>query len=88
MLESGPDHIRETVDDGAAMIPSGKRVVIRYTNYRGETSDRRIIPLNIVFASTEWHPEDQWLLEAFDVDKGVRRLFAMKDILNWPAAKV
>jgi predicted DNA-binding transcriptional regulator YafY len=57
--------------------------VIRYTNYRGETTLRRIIPRAIRFASTEWHPAEQWLLDAYDLDKGAVRTFAMKDILEW-----
>jgi hypothetical protein len=39
-------------------------VIIRYTNYRGETADRRIVPICIRYGSTQWHPEPQWLLEA------------------------
>lgn len=58
-------------------------VIIRYTNYRGETADRRIVPIRIRFGSTEWHPEPQWLLEAFDLDRGANRAFAMRDVLQW-----
>ena len=58
-------------------------VRIRYTNYRGETSLRRILPKAIRFAATEWHPEPQWLLDAIDLDKNVERSFAMKDIASW-----
>jgi predicted DNA-binding transcriptional regulator YafY len=58
-------------------------VTIRYTNYRGETTDRRIIPKAIRFASTEWHPEEQWLLDAFDLDRGSDRSFALRDIHSW-----
>jgi predicted DNA-binding transcriptional regulator YafY len=58
-------------------------VIIRYTNYRGETADRRIIPIRIRFGSTKWHPEPQWLLEAFDVDRGADRAFALSDVLHW-----
>lgn len=61
-------------------------VVIRYTNYRGETADRRIIPIRIRFGSTEWHPEEQWLLDAFDLDRGADRAFALKDVLQWKSA--
>lgn len=60
-----------------------RKVVIRYTNYRGETADRKIIPKAIRFASTEWHPEPQWLLDAFDLDKNADRSFALKDIHSW-----
>lgn len=58
-------------------------VSVRYTNYRGETSVRSIIPLKIHFVSTEWHPEPQWVLEVFDIEKGAERSFAIKDINQW-----
>ena len=58
-------------------------VKIVYTNYRGETSVRSIIPIKIRFGKTEWHPEEQWLLDAFDVEKDAERSFAMKDIQKW-----
>jgi predicted DNA-binding transcriptional regulator YafY len=60
-------------------------VIIRYTNYRGETADRKIVPKTIRFASTEWHPEPQWLLDAFDIEKQADRSFAMRDIHHWGA---
>ncbi|WP_279483440.1 hypothetical protein [Aureimonas sp. SK2] len=52
-----------------------------YTNWRGETAERRVIPGAFRFASTEWHPEPQWLLVAFDLDKCERRDFAAKHIV-------
>lgn len=61
------------------------RVVIDYTNWRGERSKRTIEPFSIRFGSTEWHKEDQWLLMAW-TDKG-RREFAMKDIHSWKEVK-
>ena len=60
-----------------------KEILIRYTNYRGETALRRIIPISLRFGSTQWHPEPQWLLEAFDLDRRAARAFAFKDILEW-----
>lgn len=63
---------------------SEERIVrILYTNYRGETALRRVVPERIHFASTEWHPEPQWLLDALDVEKNASRSFAMKDIRAW-----
>lgn len=64
-------------------IEATRAIVIRYTNYRGETSDRKIFPNSIRFAGTEWHPEPQWLLDAFDLEKHADRSFAMKDIHQW-----
>jgi predicted DNA-binding transcriptional regulator YafY len=58
-------------------------VTIRYTNYRGETAIRRIIPREVRFISTEWHPEPQWVLEAYDLDRKAERSFAIKDINDW-----
>jgi predicted DNA-binding transcriptional regulator YafY len=60
-----------------------KIVKILYTNYRGETAVRSVIPIKIWFGKTDWHPEFQWLLEAFDIDKQAERSFAVKDIKSW-----
>lgn len=58
-------------------------VVIDYTNWKGERRLRRIVPQSIVFGSTEWHPEVQWLLEAEDVEKKETRSFALNSIHAW-----
>ena len=60
-----------------------KIVNILYTNYRGETAIRKIIPNKIWYGKTDWHPENQWLLDALDVDKNAERSFALKDIKSW-----
>lgn len=56
---------------------------ILYTNWRGETAWRRIMPARIWFGSTTWHPQAQWLLTAKDVDRGEDRDFAMSGIKEW-----
>jgi predicted DNA-binding transcriptional regulator YafY len=58
-------------------------VRIVYTNYRGETAMREIVPQRIWYGKTEWHPDEQWLLDAVDLEKGAPRSFAMKDIRAW-----
>lgn len=60
-----------------------KVVSVRYTNWKGQTSQRKIEPIKIFFGSNEFHSEDQWLLKCFDVDKNAERTFAMKDIHSW-----
>ena len=60
-----------------------KVVKILYTNWKGETKYRNIIPINVEFKSTEWHKEEQWILNAFDIDKQANRGFAIKDIKEW-----
>lgn len=60
-----------------------KQIKILYTNWQGITSYRNIIPQNIEFKSTKWHKEEQWILNAFDIDKQADRGFALKDIKEW-----
>ena len=61
-----------------------KQVVsLVYTNYRGETAVRQVLPKRIWFGKTDWHPEEQWLLDAFDIEKQADRSFAIKDIRCW-----
>ena len=60
-----------------------KIVTIRYQNWKGVISDRDIIPIKVEFKATQWHKEEQWILDAFDVVKQDMRGFAMKDILEW-----
>jgi predicted DNA-binding transcriptional regulator YafY len=60
-----------------------KAVSIVYTNYRGETARRRIIPQRVWFGATKWHPDEQWLLDAFDVEKQSARSFALRDIQSY-----
>ncbi|SOC45716.1 hypothetical protein SAMN05892877_117105 [Rhizobium subbaraonis] len=52
---------------------------LTYTNYRGETSVRVLHLVRIWLGSTEWHPEPQLLLSAFDTQKDAYRDFAVKD---------
>lgn len=56
-----------------------KTITMRYTNWRGNTAIRTVIPIGIWFGSTEYHPEPQTLMTAFDVNKGEVRDFAVSD---------
>lgn len=64
-----------------------KEVMIDYTNWRGERTERRIVPMDVVFENNEWHPETQWMLEAIDVEKGEFRCFALASIHSWKPAR-
>lgn len=57
-----------------------KTIRIVYKNYRGETAQREVVPKRVWFGATEWHPEEQWLLDAIDIKKGAERSFALRDI--------
>jgi len=60
-----------------------KKIKIRYKNHRGETGIREIIPIEIVFDSSNYHKEKQWLLKAFALDRKEERMFALKEIQEW-----
>lgn len=64
-------------------MENSKIVSIVYTNYKGITSIRQIIPKEILFGHNEWHAEDQWLMIAYDIQKRDERTFALKDIKAW-----
>lgn len=63
-----------------------KRVIIDYTNWRGERGERVISPMYLMFAKDKWHPTTQWLLQAVDVEKGEHRAFALANIHSWRSA--
>lgn len=65
---------------GMTEVQNPRTLWIDYTNYRGERSERQIVPLNIWFGTTEWHPKPCWLMKAFDCAKQENRNFAMEDI--------
>ncbi len=64
-------------------MKKSKEVRILYTNWKGETAVRRILPKKLIFTSTKWHKEIQWCLEATDLDKNEERTFTCKDIKAW-----
>jgi predicted DNA-binding transcriptional regulator YafY len=68
----------------APAVQAGARherdVWIDYTNWRGERGIRHIRPQELLWLSTEYHREPQWLLHAWDVEKRAKRDFALKDI--------
>lgn len=54
---------------------------ISYTNHRGESAIRNIVPLRIEFRVSEWHgPLDLWLLIAWDFDKDAVREFELTKV--------
>lgn len=54
-----------------------------YVNYRGERATRHVMPESIRFAATEWHADPQWIVVAYDCDRGAERGFALAEIIHW-----
>lgn len=75
--------LNSTDEKAAVVLDLRKAVGIVYTNYRGETARRKIIPQRLWFGATKWHPDEQWLLDAIDVEKKSQRSFALRDIKSY-----
>lgn len=69
------DHARLAVE-----FTAGQIIRISYRNWQGKVSTRTVRVIRLTYGATEWHPELQWLLEAFDLEKGAVRLFALQDM--------
>ena len=64
-------------------IDPGEIVRIDYINYRCERAIRRVIPSRCYLGEVTWHPGSQWIVVAWDVDKGAIRSFAIAAIQRW-----
>jgi hypothetical protein len=60
-----------------------KEIRVFYKNWRGESAWRTVIPQEIFFGETSYHPHPQWLLKVFDVEKNAERIYALSDIKQW-----
>lgn len=69
----------DKTDLTAAIALGEHKITMTYRNWRGEISRRTIEPWGVRFEATDWHPEPQWLLEAWDFDKQAVRDFALAD---------
>ena len=58
-------------------------VRVVYRNWRGETTERRIVPTCIWYGEISFSPGEQWLLDGFDLDSRTMRTFAMSGIVQW-----
>lgn len=60
-------------------------VMIDYTNWRGERRVRHVLPFDFAFVRSEYHPGEQWIMRASDMERmdGILRDFAMAQIHSW-----
>lgn len=58
-------------------------LVFLYRNHRNEVATRRVQPHRVYRGADEYHPEMQWLMTAFDLDRDAVRTFALRDVLAW-----
>jgi predicted DNA-binding transcriptional regulator YafY len=74
------------MNDKGAPDTTPRDVVIDYTNWKGERRMRRIRPGQMYWGTSDYHPEPQWLLQAWDCEKREFRTFAMQCIHSWRSA--
>ena len=53
-------------------------VSIAYLDSQGGRVTRRVVPDRIWFGRTDWVPEPQWLLDAYDLDRCSIRTYPMR----------
>jgi hypothetical protein len=51
-----------------------------YKNWKGETREREVEPINVWYGKTEFHTEEQLFLKAKELEKNEERDFALLDI--------
>ena len=60
-----------------------KRIRFIYKNYKGEVSERQVVPCGLYYDKNNgWH-DSAWILEAYDLDKGAVREFCLTDIIEF-----
>jgi len=57
-----------------------QQVTFTYTNWKGETKQRRAVMQSLYWGSNDYHKESQWLVEGYDMDKEAVRTYALRDI--------
>jgi hypothetical protein len=77
------DGIEEDDIDTQTNYPYYHPIKVKYKNWKGEIKVRKIIPLFIHYGCTEYHIEDQWLMDVWDEDKDAPRTYAMMDIIEF-----
>src|SRR5262245_6342733 len=71
----------ETAPDAVRDVMTVERVLkIDYTNWRNERSIRTLIPWRFEFRATEHHPERQWMIIGYDLDRLQWRAYPIKDV--------
>lgn len=60
-----------------------KPLVFEYINWEGKKAVRRVMPIKLWYGKTQYHPKEQWLLRATDLEKDAERDFAVKDIVRF-----
>jgi len=58
-------------------VEPGLTYLFEFTNHRGETATRVVIARSVQWGGTPWHPELQFFLFGFDIEKQEPRSFPL-----------
>ncbi len=58
-----------------------RKMSFTYKNWRGVTERRVVVPKEVRYGATEWHPEPCYLLHAMDTKRKAFRDFKISDIV-------
>ena len=61
-------------------LKPGRLTVVKYINYRGESSHRAFIFKYMYFGKNSFHTNEQWLVVGFDIIKKATRTYALSDM--------
>lgn len=76
-------HFEQILEDAYAATSELPAVQMFYINWKGVPKVVTVKPRKWFFGSTQWHPTPQYLMEAWDVEKGEMRVYAMEGIKGW-----
>lgn len=62
--------------------PDSQFMTFDYTNHEGKREVRHVLVRDIYLGSTEYYPNEQWLLKAYCLDRKAERFFAMSEVKN------
>jgi predicted DNA-binding transcriptional regulator YafY len=54
-----------------------------YVNWEGKRAVRSVKPIKVWYGKTKWHPKEQWMLKALDLEKNEERDFSLKEIIKF-----
>lgn len=73
-------NLPENADEATAKIAIGMTIQFDYVNWQGVKATRKAEVQSFHYGATEYHPEEQWLMSAWDSEKQANRVFAIKDM--------
>lgn len=83
-IDDGPTTPVDWIKD--PMMAEGRRARVLYTNHRGETSWRRVVPLpsppELCGPDHPHHP-GRWAVRVWDLDRDAERTYCLNDVHWW-----